>query len=462
MVQARSLLEKGALGVPDLPLVFTLHAALAKLFGAMMEQSAAIVLAVKLTDATLPALAAWPVYRVAARWCSEQKRGDGIALAAAAFVSLGGQLLISVGDFQKQSLALLWLAALLAALASWLEEHSARRGLAVLLFLALAGLTHIGVFGSALLLTALTLGAFALRKKAALRPLLPWLGAAALTALLVALVLMKFDAARLHRLAGAFFNPAGFFGDDGGMKGPPGGAFKALSWIAAALFALPALPALIIAWRRRESLNAADFAVVTGCALTTLALTGPWMSLDKEMRFAMIAVAPAALSGAFALTHLKHKAARRTLAGFAVLVACGPALPLVWMGGAPALDSTALRELAALRKYVPQPERTLIVASHGVEWWTAWLLHTHIAQTRVVRAAHWQRYATVLFLHNKTPILPPGMPRGGRGGFLGPMPPAMMAVPIPSDADILHDGVSFTLARVRQPPAFVTENQAPR
>ncbi len=79
-----------------------------------------------------------------------------------------------------------------------------------------------------------------------------------------------------------------------------------------------------------------------------------------------------------------------------------------------------------------------------------------------MRASHWQRYATVLFMHNKTPSRPPGMPRGGRGGFLGGVPPAMMAVPIPGDAETLHDGVSFTLARVRQPPAFVTDNQAPR
>ncbi len=58
LLQARSLLEKGAFGVPDLPLTFMMHAALAKLLGAMMEQNAAIVLAVKLAEATLPALAA--------------------------------------------------------------------------------------------------------------------------------------------------------------------------------------------------------------------------------------------------------------------------------------------------------------------------------------------------------------------------------------------------------------------
>ena len=51
LVQARSILEKGALGIPDMPLTFTLHAAFAwvvQLFGT--EQAGAISFSVKLLD----------------------------------------------------------------------------------------------------------------------------------------------------------------------------------------------------------------------------------------------------------------------------------------------------------------------------------------------------------------------------------------------------------------------------
>jgi hypothetical protein len=56
LVQARSLLEHGRLGIPDLPLTFWLHASLARLLQLVsgMHQDAAIVWAVKLADATLP------------------------------------------------------------------------------------------------------------------------------------------------------------------------------------------------------------------------------------------------------------------------------------------------------------------------------------------------------------------------------------------------------------------------
>src|SRR5579862_2679518 len=56
LVQARSLLQQGKLGIPDLPLTFVIQAILAKIVqfvsGASLESS--IVFAVKFADAVLP------------------------------------------------------------------------------------------------------------------------------------------------------------------------------------------------------------------------------------------------------------------------------------------------------------------------------------------------------------------------------------------------------------------------
>ena len=62
-VQARSLIEHGVLGIPDMPLAFYLHAALASLLASVggMAQAEAIIWAVKLCDSVLPPFAAWPV-----------------------------------------------------------------------------------------------------------------------------------------------------------------------------------------------------------------------------------------------------------------------------------------------------------------------------------------------------------------------------------------------------------------
>ena len=70
LVQARALLEAGKLGIPDLPLTFTLQAAFAKvlqwLTGHSLESS--ILLAVKIADAVLPTLVALPVFLLGRTW----------------------------------------------------------------------------------------------------------------------------------------------------------------------------------------------------------------------------------------------------------------------------------------------------------------------------------------------------------------------------------------------------------
>ncbi|HXE42266.1 MAG TPA: hypothetical protein VN516_04495, partial [Candidatus Baltobacteraceae bacterium] len=70
LVQARSLIERGKLGIPDLPLTFGLQAMLAKVVqwvsGASLESS--IVFAVKCADTMLPPLVAIPVFALVRHW----------------------------------------------------------------------------------------------------------------------------------------------------------------------------------------------------------------------------------------------------------------------------------------------------------------------------------------------------------------------------------------------------------
>ena len=161
LVQSRALLTAGALGIPDLPLTFALQASLAKLLqwltGHDLESS--IVLAVKLADAALPPLVALPVFLLGRAWSRRTGRGAWLAVAAAAVVALGAPALSMVGDFQKNSLGLVWLAGLVYALFAWKRHRTLGCGVAVLALLGLTGLTHIGVFGCALRLTALVFAA---------------------------------------------------------------------------------------------------------------------------------------------------------------------------------------------------------------------------------------------------------------------------------------------------------------
>jgi hypothetical protein len=487
LVQARALLERGALGIPDLPLTFYLHAALAWGLASVSGVAAtdAIVWSVKLCDAALPPLVAWPVFVLVRQWATARDQGDAVPLAAAALSCFAWPWFRIVSDLQKNSLALAGLAMLALLLHRWLRAPTPRRGAAVLGCLLLLGLTHVGVLGAAVVLLAAATLVFAFREGVAgWRQVLPGVGVAGLLVAFVAtLVLWQFDPARIHRLITAFTNPAVFSADGKQMPVAPGGGMDALRGLPALAFALTVVPGLFVVWRRRKGQSAADAALVAGAALTVLALTGPWWSTDKAMRFYLIALVPAILVLAFTLLHLTSGRLRGGIVGAVLIGAAGSAVPMLERGGSPILSPAAMMELQSLATHVQRPDRTLVCAQHGVEWWTAWWLRTRIAQASALKADDWQHYEAVLLLEIKSGLQalpgpggggPPRLgPDGGRlpgpGGAEssgpGPGPPSALppppteganpptSAPIPPDAEVLHDGPCITLVRIGGPPA---------
>jgi len=373
----------------------------------------------------------------------------------------------------------------------WLGAPTPKRAAAVLATLLLLGLTHIGVLGAALVLLATVMPVFLARQRgfARWRHLLPWIGAGAgLLALTSALVLWQFDPARIHRLVTALTSPLTFSADGKQMPTPPGGGTDVQRWVPALGFALAVVPALVLVWRRRATLLAADVALVTGGALTVLALTGPWFSMDKAVRFYVIALLPAILVGAFAVLHIVTPWRRRFVLAVVLLLSVGSTAASLSRGGRAVLSDAAMRELQSLAPFIRTPDRTLVAAPHGVEWWTAWILGTRIAQPEALQPEDWQRYDAVLFLEVKAstqanmdfgggrPIgdgRGPG-PGGGRPPGDGPGPgtgdprrgppgggaPPMMSAPMPPDAEVLHEGANLRLARLATPPDFVVSRNS--
>ena len=477
LVQARSLIERGVLGIPDMPLTFHLHAALAWLLAKMsgMAQAEAIVWVVKLCDAALPPLVAWPVFLLVQRWAKARGQGDAVPLAAAALACFAWPWFRMVGELQKNSLALVWLGVLAMTLHGWLGAPTIKRGCAVLACLLLLGLTHIGVLGATVVMLAAVMLAFTALQGgyARWRHVLPWIAAGSvILGLAAALVLWKFDPVRIHRLISALRNPAEFSEAGMQMPVPPHSRMNPVRWLPSIAFAAVVVPGLVLAWRRRGSQPAADVALVAGAAITVLAMTGPWFSMDKAMRFYLIALLPAIVVAAFGALHITSPWMRGCVIGATLLIGIGSTLTTLRLGGSAILSDSAMIELRSLAQHISRPERTLVCAQHGVEWWTAWFLHTRIAQASALRSEDWQRYDSVCFLEIKSGLHMPFGPGGGRPpggdprGFSPPgpglpdgmaPPPArganpMMSAPIPPDAEVLHDGACLKFARVATPP----------
>jgi len=537
LVQARSLLEHGRLGVPDLPLTFWLHASLARLLQLVsgMPQDAAIVWAVKLADATLPPLAALPVAWLGKQWWRSGERPSAFVwLAPAAAVCLSSLVLRMTGDFQKNALALVWLAALAPAALVFLRRPSLRTMALPLVLLALLGLTHIGVLGGALVFcAALAVVALVSAKRGTRRHilLLILLGAGVL-GIAVGSAYTLYDPARVTRLVEAFVQPATALEDrgPGHPPGPPPGEpqpFNAAApdrqpappdsgetslrgseqgmpprppdsmggpgfglppgwgaghgpghgWAdprtlfpAGSCFAI-ALCALWLLWRQRRELTPAERSVATAAALTALVLAAPIYDGQKAERLLLVAIIPTAIAATFVLSRIVLLSWSRIVGACALTFVLTDAARALPFGGRASVGENLVEELRSLAPFCPAPERTLIVARHGLEWWAAWTLHTHIAQPTAVTAADWSAYAHVLYLKEKERF---GPPNGGEVGRSGPQsgdaprdrpgqprsyrdgpPHGPGEIRLPPNAQSLHDGPTLTLACVPTAPEHV-------
>jgi len=531
-VQARAVLEHGRLGIPDLPLTFWLHAGLARLVAALTSwpQDQAIVFAVKLADSVLPPLVALPVAWLGAHWSRDDGRLSRLAsLAPVALVCASAAPLSMTGDFQKNTLALVWFAAAAWTAHRFLLAPSLVSAAVLAVSLVLLGVTHVGVLGSALVFLSVLAVVATLTASPTVRKRV-FLGslAGALALAFGAAVTYRHDPARVQRLwrvatepstvlndhrgpggphrgrpdlparsshqnpmpaadhanqDDTDFGPPPDFSSDSaddnstppgrgapdrsfgprGMPGPPGMPGALPQWLPRVLFCGVALAALVAALVRRKKIPAADFSVGLATALTTAALGAGFFDEQKSQRLMLIAVVPAALALSFFLAQLRTAWLRRGLGlGIIALALISGAL-YVTRGGHAVITTAQQAELQTLAAQITAPDRTLIVAHHGLEWWTAWTLRTHIAQPSAVSREDWSRYDSVYYLTEKMSARadtrqPPGGPHGlgptGGGGPRGLGPPGMGPdSAAPENAVTVHAGEYFTLARVDTPPA---------
>jgi len=454
LVQVRALLEHGRLAFPDLPLVFLLEAGLARIamaLGASVNQ--AIIVSVKLVDILFPPLVALPAFLLARRIAgqSEDKREASLPVLAIALWSvLSLSPVLMTGDFQKNALGMAWFFCAALALAASLRGRAVAGLLSTIGFLFLAGMTHAGAFGAGLLFAIAAIAAGVVMAPPAWRRAAS-IGIAAGIGLLIALTAawLVLDPARLARLLSiaatplALFRHPWIFAAARGEIAASPASIANLAFVNAAAFTGIAL--LILRWRR---LGPGIKVPVIAAISTTILLASPFAGSAWAERLHMMAYAPAAVLLAFAAPARSGRLRLLfpAVITFAALLLSLPEVPRLRQ---PSIPPESRAELEGLWDIIPDPDRSLVIARHGLEWWAAWLLRAKVSQEFGVEPSAWREYAAVYYLVMHPP--PPGDGRGfGRPGLPGPSP--FPEVRIPAGASILHEGRFFTLARADDPP----------
>lgn len=403
-MQARGVLENGKLPYVEVPLIFWIDAALAKVLMAArgMDVDSATLLASRLVDAVSQPLAAIPLALLMLGFAgalhrtrsigstafeepnSETSRAPSVlplvigVFAVSAIAILSPPILRMTGDFQKNSLGLVWMAAGAWATYRVLRSGSVLHWMLVAIFAALAAITHIGAFGVTMVLIASTIGVFAFvkwrmrPKSIAMAALACVVGAGAMWSLTYAVAPSK--ATGLVQGVAKMFTvgdrpqgrPAMADGMDrqgpnadgapreggvrdggppdrqGGPQGPPGGipagAFplRVAGWVVLLLFGGSAI------WRAHR-VGVPELAAVSGAVITALLVTCPLIQGQYAERLSLMTPIPLSIIVGFLVMSWAESARRwvrisgpaiGALAGVAILVAAFP-MAMRGKGGPP-------------------------------------------------------------------------------------------------------------------------------
>ncbi|MBN2450494.1 MAG: hypothetical protein JXR77_08890 [Lentisphaeria bacterium] len=427
-VQVRAILRSGSLAIPDLPLLFYLQALAAlplRLFCA--DRDSAILLATRLTDTVLPCLAAIPLYLLARAWVPRERRANlPVVVLVAGLAAIANPIALRMaGDLQKNSAALGLSLLFVVCADSFLRRHRPLAAVGALGALLLTGLTHIGVFGMTLLLGFL-LALLGLGERRNRRWLLLALPAAAVVAVLAAVVVFVFfDATRIERLTGYILSPLRLFRAAGPWRargpGPmpgPGGM---------PLLRPETVPGLLLGgmgvwmWLLILDVDRVQRQTVLACALAALGLACPFLSPDMGGRLALMAFLPGVVCLVFALAHWPRPWSCAAAGALVTSVALAGDLRMVRNGTPGAIGNDTRADLIDLARQIDNPRRTLIVARHGLEWWTAWYTGADIANNLPAALPVWENYDQVLSAVETDWTRAPGpmgapMPGGGGPG----------------------------------------------
>jgi len=405
LVQVRGILRDGRLPVPDFPLAFYAQAALAWLLSLVMERDAAIVAAVRWTDAVVPLFLVVPVY-LFVREFAQVGAGRAGALLAVVFAGLvatvSGSPLTTAGGTIKNGCALPFCLLFLFFFRRALGDGGRRSAALAVVFLLVSSLTHVSALALNATLTVLVVAASLSEPPVRTSVLRPAIALAAALAAVVGIALFL-DPDRAWRFLGVLEHPGRFFAGVPSLaptRGTMRPRFEAVLglpdvWLGNALGLLGAYAL----WRHRAGADGATRVILWASTITTLLFSFPLLAPDLLERLALVAFVPGIVPLAYLLC--REVSAVLVVAPLTALSVLAGALTAK-TARVTSLVRPAYEELAGFRAALP-PGRSIVIAGHGLEWWAVWTMDVHFSNWAGRALADRDRYDAVLLLEQIGP-----------------------------------------------------------
>ena len=282
---------------------------------------------------------------------------------------------------------------------SW-DERGARSRYVIAGTVILAiSFSHFGTLLMTLMILSFWLLVRIRQKQVKIRPLT--IGTVILSGLLVALMLALVVPSRFTRLTTFISNPVEIF------KLP---AWQAIFYgyanpVIACTIILCQLGSIllgVIAWKIRSNFSISEISVVWSSLIVAFVLSSPIIGIDWFNRLAALAFVPLAVSGILIFAKSLTVSQRSLIGALAVITLLASATLSLRGPTPPVLSESRYSDFKEFAKTVDLPENSIVVASHGMEFLSSWLLATDVASDAYYETSCLSSYSAIFLLINKS------------------------------------------------------------
>ena len=431
-VQVRSVLNNFTLAFSDLPLVFWIQAAIAKVIGN-------VALAVRISDAVLPALSAIPIYLIAKKY----KNPFLPAIAILVVLLHPVQLYFFTGDFIKNEATIPVVFFMALVLVNW-DKKSKRFSIISLLALTLViTISHFGTF----LLAFMLVGTWALLqlRKSGLKFWLRGLAFSIVAFAVLLCVLAVLVPTRYERLVNFLTTPTVIFQSpalDRILHSPS----PSVMTIAIIIGQSASIILGVIAWYSRSRFSFSDISLVIASLLTTFIFSSPLIGMewsDRLTGLSIVSLSIAAIIIFGSVENLWHKAPIALLAAVTLF----SAIPLSTMEMKRVFSDQEYSDFKDFASHVSIPSNSVIVARHGVEYLSAWEFSADVVLDTYYESADLSSYSSVYYIQELKRFTPGGKAPSGKGGK--PDAPTDLPKKTAITGETIYSSSSFALVKVR-------------
>jgi hypothetical protein len=421
-VQVRNILNTGFLSFNDVPLYFYFCASIVKVISLLgfTVSDEIIISVIKIVDSAALPLLAIPLYKMVTR--KERSISIPAAMAILSFAILSFTPFFILGDLQKNAFAIPLAFIFILFWEDYLINPVRRNLMAVGFSLAIIALSHFGVFAFCL---AFLIGSLFIiyRKKAILPSIILFFVGFGIIAL--------FDFNRAFRLL-TFWKV--IFERPAWLQDP-----LPLPLLLNVLFSYFLAGFGIFQFRRfKDKLDKVSEYMVLTLIVLLAVFAFPVYDQQYFQRFNVLLFVPQLLMIAW-LIRMNQKLALPFSISLVLLTTWSIFMYFSEVKK-PCIEDQTFHELKNINKYVAEnKENSIIIARHGLEFWTAWALNVKVVQDRAMDKIGLDKYRNIIFLEQKNEdgqgpfgIRPLRKPRIGMSG------PPPMGRPVPENFKLIY------------------------